>query len=170
MPSTERKEGMHELLVNDATHALLAHARLMGKAWQIELGVPAEEIKGTGARTTADLLIQAFAWKAGWKLERKQDEHDDQGTPNENAASTHTFTKRAGRPAGPGGGANAEKGGGGSKSELRSKAEYEQAICVLQKAWLKKRGRFTSRGTAIVAPKPAALVQVRRLILSSLLL
>ena len=60
-----------------------------------------DDISGTGARTTIDAIVLALARRAGWELTRVQDEASTEGTPNENAASTHELTKRAGAPAGP---------------------------------------------------------------------
>lgn len=154
----------HEYWHGNAVHSLMAHVRLQGKQFQIDLGVPEEEIKGTGARTHPDAIILALAWKAGFKMEHLQDEPNTDGTPNENHAATHAFSKRAGRPAGPsatkaGGGANAAPAS--SREEVISKAARDRAVAVLQRAWRGKRGRFTSRGTAIVAPTRVAMVEVR---------
>lgn len=157
----------HQYQHGDDVHALVAHARLQGRKWQVELGIDEKEIKGDGARTHADLIIMAFAWKAGWQLHRKQDEPDDEGTPNEKAASLFTFSKRAGRPAGPSNkGASTAKGKAPtgkapSKAEALSAAQREAALVLLQRAWQRRRGKFTSRGTAIVAPREQATVSVR---------
>ena len=158
----------HEYRHGDEVHALFAHARQQGKKWLIDLGVPEEKIKGTGAQTHADLLIMAFAWKAGWTLKRKQDEPDDEGTKAEKAASMFSLGKRPGRPAGPSAAKASTSSTKGAatkaptKAEARSALEREAAIKVLQKAWQRRRGKFTSRGTAIVAPRRAAIVEVRR--------
>lgn len=169
MPSAENNAKYpHQYQHGDDVHALLAHARLQGRQWLIDLGVPEEEIRGTGARTHADLIFMAFAWKAGWTLTRKQDEPDDEGTPTEKAASLFTFGKRPGRPAGPSAAkgptaaSGAAKAKAPTKAEAKSAIEREAALVKLQRAWQRRRGRFTSRGTAIVAPRRAAIVEVRR--------
>ena len=86
----------HEYRHGDDVLALFAHVRERGKVFQIELGVPAESIKGEGKQTHADLIIMAFAKKAGWLLERKQDEPDDEGTKAQKLASMFSFGKRSG--------------------------------------------------------------------------
>jgi pyruvate/2-oxoglutarate dehydrogenase complex dihydrolipoamide acyltransferase (E2) component len=91
----------HEYRHGEDVLALFAHVRERGKDFQIELGVPAESIKGEGKQTHADLIIMALAKKAGWLLERKQDEPDDEGTKAQKVASMFSFRKRPGRPAGP---------------------------------------------------------------------
>jgi hypothetical protein len=81
-------------------HALFAHVRERGKEFQIDLGVPAESIKGEGNQTHSDLIIMALAKKAGWLLERKQDEPDDEGTKAQKVASMFP-ERRKGRGPGP---------------------------------------------------------------------
>ena len=163
MPDKEKYP--HEYWHGDDVHATIAHVRLQGKASQIELGISEDKIKGNGLRTHADLIIMALAHRAGFKVERVQDEPDEEGTPTEKAASLFTFAKRAGRPAGP----SAEKDTGKTNAKQsqskddRSKAQLLAALLVLQRAWRRRRGKFTSRGTAITAPKAVAMVEVRRL-------
>ena len=166
MPNAQDKDGKKECWIGEELSAAIAHVRIKGTAFQMDLGIPASEIQGTGARTTVDAILLAFIHKAGWKLERKQDKPDE-GTPNEKAASLFHFDKRAGRPAGPStkGSEKTAAGAGAaakapSKTEQRRKLSHAQAIEKLQRAWRRRRGKFTSRGTAIVGPASAALVQV----------
>jgi hypothetical protein len=93
--------------------------------------------------------------RAGWDSNLVQEEPDEEGTQNDKAASMYDYAKRVGRPGGSsgiGGSSNAVP----TKKEERSKKEYEEKITVLQRWWRARRGRFTSRGTAIVAPRAAA--------------
>ena len=159
-----KKDYPHEYQHGDDVHAVFAHVRLQGKAAQIELGISEDKIKGNGLRTHSDLITMALVHRAGFKVERVQDEPDDTGTPLEKAASLFSFTKRAGRPAGP----SAEKDSGTksatqsrARKEDKSKSQLLAALLVLQRAWRNRRGKFTSRGTPIVKPKAAAIVQVR---------
>ena len=167
MPKTA--EYPHPFWHGNAVNALFAHARAQGKDWQIALGVPEEKIYGQGLRTHADLLILAFAHKAGWDVDKLQDEPCENGTPAEKAASMYSFRKRAGRPAGPSAATAKAPAAASAKkqqaaaSELRTKSERDAAIAVLQKAWRNRRGKFTSRGIAITAPKAVAMVEVRPL-------
>ena len=167
MPDKEKYP--HEYWHGDDVHATIAHVRLQGKASQIELGISEDKIKGNGLRTHADLIIMALAHRAGFKVERVQDEPDEEGTPTEKAASLFTFAKRAGRPAGPSAATAKAPAAASAKkqqaaaSELKTKSERDAAIAVLQKAWRNRRGKFTSRGIAITAPKAVAMVEVRPL-------
>ena len=63
------KTDKHEYWVGHDVHALIAHVRLAGKKFQLDLGIALEDISGTGvnctgARTQSDVILLAFARRA----------------------------------------------------------------------------------------------------------
>ena len=132
------KTDKHEYWLGHDAHALIAHVRLAGKAFQLSLGIALEDISGTGrdctgARTPADVIILALARRAGWEVQRTDGALGEGDTPNAKAAAGYNLAKRSGRPA-------------GSKAPVTStvgKAKVEAkrlaAITRLQKAWRARR-------------------------------
>lgn len=99
------KSDKHEYWLGHDVHALIAHVRLAGKAFQLSLGIALEDISGTGrdctgARTQADVIIMALARRAGWEVQRTDGALGEGDTPNTKAAAGYSFSKRSGRPAG----------------------------------------------------------------------
>ena len=159
------KTDKHEYWLGHDAHALIAHVRLAGKAFQLSLGIALEDISGTGrdctgARTPADVIILALARRAGWEVQRTDGALGEGDTPNAKAAAGYNLNKRSGRPAGSKAPVTSTVG----KAKVAAKVEAKRlaAITRLQKAWRARRGRFTSRGTAIVAPKAAAIVELQQ--------
>jgi len=160
------KSDKHEYWLGHDVHALIAHVRLAGKAFQLSLGIALEDISGTGrdctgARTQADVIILALARRAGWEVQRTDGALGEGDTPNTKAAAGYSFSKRSGRPAGSKA-PEAKAPVTGTVGKAKVEAKRLAAITRLQKAWRARRGRFTSRGTAIVAPKAAAIVELQQ--------
>ena len=148
-------------------HAFIAHVRIKGRAFQISLGVPEAAIAGEGARTGSDDILLACVNKAGWLLEHIQDEPADEGTPNQRAASTHKLVKRTGRPAGPSSGsaaASAPTPAPRQEAAAQNISLREASAKSIQHMWRRRKGRFTSRGTAIMPAKKCAIMEVRFLL------
>ena len=86
------KTDKHEYWLGHDAHALIAHVRLAGKAFQLSLGIALEDISGTGrdctgARTPADVIILALARRAGWEVQRTDGALGEGDTPNAKAAA-----------------------------------------------------------------------------------
>jgi hypothetical protein len=99
------KTDQHQHWLGHDAHALIAHVRKAGKQFQLSIGIALADISGegvncTGARTRADVILLAFARRAGWEVKRNGGALGEGETPNEKGAAGYELAKRSGRPAG----------------------------------------------------------------------